>query len=411
MSLPEDHESEREEEIIKKKLLQKKNEIEKEIIEKQKQISFGLREWSIGTIIEKFGDGGDAENPECELFIPEYQRDYKWDKKIASRFIESILLGLPIPYIYIADSFSEDESHDGRIEIIDGSQRIRTLYKFVKDELVLTDLKELTVLEGFKFSDLLLGRQRRFLRESLRLLELRADDPEYKRDLFERINSGIKPLIPMEQRRGSESATSLFYSEVITVCANNPIFRNAAPLSQNRRSNQDYEELVLRFFAYAESEEMTGYSGSVRDFLDKFFQKMATPVASADPADSTDHVDPVNQLNHDSIEEYKNIFMKTIQFVDRYFPYGFKKSSNAKSTSRTRFESIALGSYFAIKEIERDGGTMEDLATDNIGDWFDSDVYTKIISSDASNNKSKLIGRISFVKNKLLGIGTGEDAR
>ncbi len=359
---------------------EQKLQAEKAIIERQKQISFGLREWSIGTIMDKFGNGGDADNPECELFIPDYQRDYKWDDKIASRFIESILLGLPIPYIYIADSFNDEYDLDGRIEIIDGSQRIRTLYRFIQNEFKLIDLKELKSLEGFAFSDFLPGRQRRFLRESLRLLELRSEEPEYKRDLFERINSGIKPLIPMEQRRGSESAISPFYSKVIQVCADNKIFRNAAPLSKNRRSDQDYEELVLRFFAYAENIE--NYSGNVRDFLDTFFKEMSK-----------------KELTEDLINEYNTKFNQTIEFVVQNFPYGFRKSQTAKSTSRTFFESIALGSYFAIQEIQNNGS----LITSNILEWFDSKQYRDIVSSDAANNKSKVIARINFVKDKLLG--------
>ncbi|MCV4626851.1 DUF262 domain-containing protein, partial [Escherichia coli] len=80
-----------------------------------------------------------------------------------SRFIESILLDFPIPYLYIADVFNEDPELDGRVEIIDGSQRIRSIYYFWNDQFELKDLKELKSLEGFKFSDLLASRQRRFL--------------------------------------------------------------------------------------------------------------------------------------------------------------------------------------------------------------------------------------------------------
>lgn len=246
---------------------------ERAIIEKQKEISFGLREWSIETILKKFGEGGEVDNPECELFIPDYQRDYKWDDRTASRFIESILLGLPIPYIYIADNYNEDESLDGRVEIIDGSQRIRSIYYFTTNQFPLSDLKELTELESFYFKDLPAGRQRRFLRESLRIMELKSDDPGYKRDLFERINSGLKPLIPMEQRKGSDSAESPFYKEVIDPCSKNALFRELAPLSTNRRSNEDYAELVLRFFGYGD--ELEQYNNSVRKFLDDYFTKMA----------------------------------------------------------------------------------------------------------------------------------------
>ncbi|MCK9006250.1 DUF262 domain-containing protein [Haemophilus influenzae] len=358
---------------------EQKDLAEKAIIEKQREISFGLREWSIQTILEKFGNGGDPDS-DSELFIPDYQRDYKWDERIASRFIESILLTLPIPYIYIADSFNENPDLDGRVEIIDGSQRIRAIYYFVQDEFPLSELKELTELEDFKFSDLPAGRQRRFLRESLRIMELRSDDSEYKRDLFERINSGIKPLIPMEQRRGSESATSAFYTKVIDPCSKNELFRTLSPLSRSRRSNEDYAELVLRFFGYGD--KLKDYKNSVRTFLDEYFNEMASI--------------PKEKLN---IQEYLDRFQQVMKFVDEYFPFGFKKSENASSTSRTFFESIALGTYFAIKE----NNGVEGLDTENISSWFNSEEYRNVVTSDAANNKSKLTARINFVKNKLLG--------
>lgn len=356
---------------------EQKKSAEKAIIEKQKEISFGLREWSIETIIQKFGNGGDPDS-NSELFIPDYQRDYKWDDRIASRFIESIFLNLPIPYIYIADNFNADPELDGRIEIIDGSQRIRTIYYFVNNQLTLSDLKELQELDGFKFSDFPAGRQRRFMRESLRIMELKSDDENYKRDLFERINSGLKPLIPMEQRKGSESARSEFYKQVIKPCSENKLFREIAPLSSNRKSNEDYAELVLRFFAYGDN--LDNYNNNVRKFLDDYFNQKA-------------------KENNINAQDYLERFNQVLFFVKEHFPFGFRKSANAKSTSRTFFESISLGTYFAIKE----NGSELGLETKSINDWFNSDDYRTVVTTDAANNTSKLKYRIEYVKNKLLG--------
>lgn len=211
-------------------------------------------------------------------------------------------------------------------------------------------------------------------------MELKSDDPDYKRDLFERINSGLKPLIPMEQRKGSDSAESHFYKDVIAPCSKNELFRELAPLSANRRSNEDYSELVLRFFGYGD--ELDQYNNSVRKFLDGYFTKMAKKTSA--------------ELNS---ADYIARFEQVLDFVKQYFPYGFRKSKEARSTSRTFFESIALGTYFAIQE----NGGLTGLDTDEIKNWFDSEEYRKIVSSDAANNTSKLKARIFFVKNRLLG--------
>src|SRR5690606_31054664 len=80
-----------------------------------REISYTMREWSIEMILAKYEDG--LSTDENELFIPDYQRAYKWEPTLLSRFIESIFLGFPIPYMYIADV--DDPSNpelDGRIE-------------------------------------------------------------------------------------------------------------------------------------------------------------------------------------------------------------------------------------------------------------------------------------------------------
>lgn len=351
---------------------------EQQILDNRNEFAWGLREWSIEHILEKFGDSGDP-NSDCELYIPEYQRDYKWPDKIASRFIESILMGFPIPYLYIATVEDIDnQEQDGRIEIIDGSQRIRALKYFFDNEFPLTDLKELKELEGFYFKDLLPGRQRKLKRESLRLVELKSDnDGDYRRNLFERINSGFVPLIPMEVRRGSEHATSKFYTEVLLPCSEDKAFRASAPLTKGRQSNADYLEMVLRFFAY--SEKLDNYNGSVREFLDDYLKEKA----------EDEQIDT---------SEYINKFNNMIGFVAKNFPYGFRKSSNARSVSRTYFEAISIGTQFALEKANN-----SPLNTSHIPTWINNEEFKKIVTSDAANNTNKLKARINYVRDKLLG--------
>ena len=68
----------------------------------------------------------DIDTGNNELFVPDYQREFVWDEERQSKLIESIILGLPIPLIFLT------ENNDGRLEIIDGSQRIRTLSAFLE---------------------------------------------------------------------------------------------------------------------------------------------------------------------------------------------------------------------------------------------------------------------------------------
>ena len=124
-----------------------------------------------------------------KLFIPDYQREMAWDEARQSKFIESIIWGLPIPYIFVVD-IGHDENDEPRLEIVDGTQRIRTLTRFINNELTLSGFKKIERLNGFKFSDLPLPRQRRFNRKTIRMIQLtESANKEVRRDLFKRIQS------------------------------------------------------------------------------------------------------------------------------------------------------------------------------------------------------------------------------
>jgi len=350
---------------------------EREIRKSNRDIHYSIREWSIEIILDKYAKGLDQETN--ELFIPDYQRDYKWDIKIASRFIESILLDFPIPYLYIADvDDSENPELDGRVEIIDGSQRIRALHYFCNDELVLQELKELKELEGFKFSDFVAARKRRFLRESLRMVELKGEVNESsRRDLFERINSGVKRLEAMEVRHGSEEANSDFYKNVIIPCSEDALFSTLAPLSDKKKKNADHRELILRFFAYLHNLEE--YKGYVKPFLDEYLKEESLTTSQ-------------NVLN-----AYKEEFNTTLKFIDKHFGgMGFKKTLNSKTTPRARYEAIAVGVALALKSDPK----LEPAV--DISSWLLSEEFQAIVGADSANNVSQLKRRIDYVKNKLL---------
>lgn len=353
-----------------------KMNVEKSIREANKNIQYTTKEMTIENIIEKYGVGLDSGTN--ELFIPDYQRAFKWNNKILSRFIESIFMDFPIPYIYVADVSDSNEELDGRIEIIDGSQRIRALFYFVTNEVELTDLKELKGLEGFKFEDLNSGRQRRFLRESLRFVELKGDVEEsHRRDLFERINSGVKELVGAESRHGADYANSDYYKNVIEACTTNKLFVKLAPLSDKKRSNGDHRELVTRFFAFYHDFE--NYNGNLGEFLEQYLIN-------------------VKDINQERIESDVLLFENVMTFIDINFDFGFRRTETSKTTTRTRFDSLAVG---AAKALQENQGLTESITP--ISEWAFSEEFLKVINSDAANNKSNVTNRIEYAKNKFLG--------
>lgn len=167
--------------------LQDRNAAEMEIRDKQKQINYDTKQYPVEILVQKYMEGiNDHTN---KLIIPDYQRELVWDDERQSKFIESVILGLPIPYIFVVD-IGHDENDEARLEIVDGAQRIITLTRFFNNELTLSGLKKLEQLNGFKFADLLLTRQRKFNRTTVRIIQLtQAANEEVRRELFERIQS------------------------------------------------------------------------------------------------------------------------------------------------------------------------------------------------------------------------------
>jgi uncharacterized protein with ParB-like and HNH nuclease domain len=167
--------------------MQDRNTAELEIREKRQEINYDTKQYPVEILVQKYMEG--IEDNTNKLFIPDYQRKMTWDEARQSKFIESVILGLPIPYLFVAE-LRNDENDESRLEIVDGAERIRTLTRFVNNELTLSRLETLEHLNGFKFADLLLPRQRHFNRTTLRVIELsKTVNQEFRRNLFERIQS------------------------------------------------------------------------------------------------------------------------------------------------------------------------------------------------------------------------------
>jgi len=347
--------------------IKRMEEAEAQILENERVVNYDTKEYPVETIVEKYLTG--KEDDQNELFVPDYQRDFTWPEDQQSKFIESVLIGLPIPYIFVADV----DAKEGRIEIVDGSQRIRTLANFLTNGLVLRDLKKLTLLNGKTFSDLHESRKRRFRRRSLRMIELnnRADEA-VRRDMFERINTGSKDLEYMDVQWGVHGGELL---QFIEECSKHPLFVKLAPLSAAAIRRREHQEFVLRFFAYLEN--YRNFDRFVNKFLDEYFT-------------STQSV-----FNAAKKTAMKEEFEGMLAFVDGNIPHGFKKSSGHTRTPRIRFEAISVGSALALR--------VKPNLTGVDASWLESPEFKQLTTSDASNSRPKVIRRIEYVRDKLLG--------
>ena len=348
------------------------SDIEKQIKELKKEVSFDTRDFTIEIIVQKYNKGLDKD--ENEIFVPDYQRDFVWDEERQSKMIESIVLGLPIPSIFVA------EDVNGRLEIVDGSQRIRTLSAFINEELILTDLSKVTSLNGKKFSELDESRKRKFNNTAISMIVLSEDtSPEMRNDLFERINKGSDILRGMEVRKGIY--TGEFTDFLYGVCSENTKFRSMINLSSSVRNRQEYEELILRFFAISEKyPKYSTFSRNVGSALDDYIKD--------------------KNVNFTALERKLKLdnFNSMIDFVKGNFLFGFSKNEG-KETSRMFFEAVSVGTYLALQEKPKLILTKKIDARDLLSD---SNFKNATMGKYRTHSVTTLRSRVDFIKDKLL---------
>ena len=338
---------------------------EEQIVELSKRIEFYLTEYSVELLALKMSKG--------EFVVPPYQRAYTWEEDRKSRFIESLLMGLPIPFLFFW------EMPDGKLEIVDGSQRLRTIAEFVRGDLRLGELDSLTALSGFKFSDLPESRQRKIYNRSIRGIVLNEHADEQARfDMFERINTGSKVANKAEVRRGALAGP---FMDLIIELADVPMFVSLAPVSKKELDEREREELLARFFAY--SDGLEGYKDRPSEFIFNYVKQTNFQVA----------------VNPALLDHYRAQFNDTMDFISQIFPYGFRRNVKGKATPRARFEAIAVGSRLALNERP----ALAQAAVVDVLPWLTSDDFKKVTGSDGANAVARLRERTRFVRDKLLG--------
>lgn len=223
---------------------------------------------SIGEVLTLCNDG------DIDIH-PEFQRIFRWNDSQKSRLIESILLGIPIPSIFVS------QRQDGIWDVIDGVQRLSTILEFTgnltdsdgttREPFQLETGEYLSEMEGFKwrtgaaeidgddskqntdkaFSDAL---RRDFKRAKLEFrIITKGSDVSAKYDLFQRLNSG-SVLSPQEARNCLLVMINSEMFSAVRSLATSENFLSTVPLSERQEEQAYREELVLRFFAQRDFE-------------------------------------------------------------------------------------------------------------------------------------------------------------
>lgn len=253
------------------------------------------------------------------ILNPDYQRNYIWDNKRASLLIESLLLNVPIPVIYV---FEDEESH---WVVVDGLQRLYTLKRFFDNELKLIGLEVLQELNKFQFSTLYPKAVRILKNGIIRVVTiLRESHPEIKYDIFQRLNRGAIRLNEQELRncvfRGD-------FNNLLKELRENKVFLECLDFKKPHKRFYD-AEFILRYFALSENynagvRKVKGYSGKMKTFLNNFMNEKRA-------------IDPRE------LEQLKQKFTETIEKVHFVFGKRAFRRMSTKGYTETRINRALM---------------------------------------------------------------------
>jgi uncharacterized protein with ParB-like and HNH nuclease domain len=327
-----------------------------------------------------------------ELLKPELQRKYVWEKPEASRFIESILLGLPIPSIFLANTTDNNKL------IIDGYQRIMTVYDYVKKGVFSKDGKVFKLTNTDKINYRWRGKSYNELNEfdqkKIRQTTIHAIVFEQKQpkdndsslfQIFERINTSGKILKPQEIRNCVYQGTL----NTLLFELNQDIYWRKLYGNEIEDSRMLDLEFILRFMALGSEEIKHQKNGqiSLKMFLNEFMSKKSN--------------------NQDSFINIKrNEFITTMKFLyDNLGEIAFKNiSSEGNYQSRfnpTIFDSISIATDYAIKKLG-DAIPIENIKQKHLALLTNTE-YKEFTSIRTTNNEH-INGRINLACQKLYNI-------
>lgn len=315
--------------------------LEGQIAERAKEIRTDGYSMSIGEVISLYRDN------DIEVH-PEFQRIFRWKIEQKSRLIESLLLGIPIPPIFVS------QRDDGVWDVIDGVQRLSTVLEFVgiyrdfngnvMEPSTLVATEYLPDLEGYRWE--VIGESGKVFTETLKRsikrakLEFRIvqkeSDVNAKYDLFQRLNSGTD-LSPQEARDCLLVMLNPQMFDAIAEFSGSSAFARVVPLSE-RKENESYrKELVLRFFCQA------SYAGGMAELPEEFGEYLTKWMREAASVYGT----PESAINSELFERVFSLLAEVVG-EDAFRRYNGSRHLGPFSISAYEFITSGLAAHIDV---------------------------------------------------------------
>ncbi len=341
-----------------------------ELLAQRRRVDFDTYDITVDDLIRRVARG------RIEI-APAYQRQFRWDAARQSRLVESVMLGIPVPPLFMATNIEADEGQ--RWEVVDGLQRLLSLTNFLGDEetraaarlegrrLRLTGLESLEHFEELDSQDLPADIRDGLLDRPMKVVVLNdKSDLKVRFDLFERLNTGGVRLTDQEVR---ESVYMGDFVDALSALTSEPNFTGVVKLPMNRMKDGTPQDYALRFFAF--HERYTTFDHSVRDFLNDFIA-----AAAKEPR----------------LDARAQTFRSTFKFLSEAWPNGLKGRKG--TTPVNLFEGVAVGAALALERNPK-LKVPKDLS------WVAGDDLRTHITG-GTNNRLRVAGRIEYCRDMFL---------
>lgn len=307
-----------------------------------------------------------------EILVPSFQREYVWNLRDASRFVESLLLGLPVPGIFLAE-----EPDTGKLLVIDGQQRLKSLLFFhegvfnpsektdTQRRFRLTNVQE--EFKGITYESLEERDRLKLDNSVIHATIVKQDEP--KNDdtsiyhIFERLNSGGRRLTPQEIR------SAIYHGQLIEMVKSLNEFPGWRRIFGRYNSRLKDQEMILRFLALDYHLEM--YERPMAEFLNKFTQEHRNP--------STEFLSRAEEN-----------FCETIDAFDRAL------SGRAFRPTRAFNAAVFDSMTVAMARRIRERGAPTDSETEKIHDDLLRDPEYSVVVSRSTGDFSPVARRIQI---------------
>lgn len=335
---------------------------------------------SFNELLDMYKDG--------ELIIsPEYQRLFRWEEDRQSRFIESLVLEMPVPPIFVV------ETEENEYELIDGLQRISSYLHFRGNKITGGEVENkylklvgcdiVRELNGMTYNDLPKSLQIRLKRNFIRVEVLRKEnDNNLRYYMFKRLNSGGEQLSQQEIRNCTIRLLDKEINDTIISCSNDDNFKSTIDRVEDEKINKKFDqELVLRFFALKNNRE--NYKHPFDMFLTNYMESVA---------------DKSIKFNHD--EEIEN-FRKTFKCLNDII--GKDVFSTILNTGTIKqdfvayyFDAFSLGIQDKLDELLKITSKQKVVLKNKF-----MQVKSNEIKQYKTGTKSNIINRVKCVENAI----------